>query len=90
MEDSKMEDVAKADEPAADADAEPTKQYLLDRIATSDGFKTASRRATASRTPRRTRRRTRPPPPPPRTRRPQKKRRPARTRRRRSGGDLYW
>ena len=34
-------DVAKADEPAADADAEPTKQYLLDRIATSDGFKDA-------------------------------------------------
>ena len=35
-----MEDVAKADEPAADAD-EPTKQYLLDRIATSEGFKDA-------------------------------------------------
>ena len=47
--DSKMEDAAKADskmedaaEPTAGADgAEPTKQYLLDRIATSDGFKDA-------------------------------------------------
>ena len=47
--DSKMDDVAKEDskmedaaEPTAGADgAEPTKQYLLDRIATSDGFKDA-------------------------------------------------
>ena len=38
--DSKMEDAAKADEPSADG-AEPKKQYLLDRIATSDGFKDA-------------------------------------------------
>lgn len=38
--DSKMEDAAKADEPGADG-AEPKKQYLLDRIATSDGFKDA-------------------------------------------------
>ena len=38
--DSKMEDVAKADEPGADG-AEQKKQYLLDRIATSDGFKDA-------------------------------------------------
>ena len=35
-----MEDAAKADEPSADG-AEPKKQYLLDRIATSDGFKDA-------------------------------------------------
>ena len=35
--DSKMEDAA---EPTAGADdAEPKKQYLLDRIATSDGFR---------------------------------------------------
>ena len=47
--DSKMEDAAKADskmedaaEPTAGADgAEPKKQFLLDRIATSDGFKDA-------------------------------------------------
>ena len=38
--DSKMEDAAKADEPGADG-AEQKKQYLLDRIATSDGFKDA-------------------------------------------------
>ena len=35
-----MEDAAKADEPGADG-AEAKKQYLLDRIATSDGFKDA-------------------------------------------------
>ena len=35
-----MEDAAKADEPGADG-AEQKKQYLLDRIATSDGFKDA-------------------------------------------------
>ena len=35
-----MEDVAKADEPGADG-AEQKKQFLLDRIATSDGFKDA-------------------------------------------------
>ena len=35
-----MEDAANADEPGADS-AEPKKQYLLDRIATSDGFKDA-------------------------------------------------
>ena len=38
--DSAMEDAANADEPGADG-AEPKKQYLLDRIATSDGFKDA-------------------------------------------------
>ena len=35
-----MEDAAKADEPGTDG-AEAKKQYLLDRIATSEGFKDA-------------------------------------------------
>ena len=38
--DSKMEDAANVDEPGTDS-AEPNKQFLLDRIATSDGFKDA-------------------------------------------------
>ena len=38
--DSTMEEAANADEPGADG-AEQKKQYLLDRIATSDGFKNA-------------------------------------------------
>ena len=38
--DSNMEDAAKADEPGTDG-AEAKKQFLLDRIATSDGFKDA-------------------------------------------------
>ena len=72
-----MEDAAKADEPGADG-AEPKKQYLLDRIATSDGFKDAKAHKEEDAPRRRPR--------PPRTPRPQRNLRP-RIRRRRSADD---